>query len=156
MCGMALIGFIMIIFNAGMLGFQLGALAHAVQMTGRWATVKATASYANSGSKITEPCLGSVVTTFNSFADPPLSALAQPGSSSTISGTTTTGNLTLTASWSGSAASAPGVYLTLTGTYNWQPLGFAAFGSGFPLKITTAATVMGSSLSGVSVNPSCS
>lgn len=156
LCGTAFLGFILGIINLGLLGLDLGALAHGVQTTGRWAAVNATASYASSGSAITEPCLGSVVTAFNGFSAPVLPSIAQPSSSSTISGTAGAGNLSLTASWSSSAGSAPGVYLTLTGTYTWHPLGFAKFGGGIPLTITTAATVIGSSLSGVTVGSSCS
>jgi hypothetical protein len=154
--GLALFGFILGILNLGLLGFSLGALTHGVQATGRWAATQASASYANNGSTITLPCLGRVVTAFNGYADPPLTPLSQP-SASASTGHQTTGNLTLTATWANSTAagSAPGVYLTLTATYFWLPLGFAAFGHGFPVSLTTAATVMGSSLTSATVATTC-
>jgi Flp pilus assembly protein TadG len=155
-CGPALFGFILGIVNLGLLGFQFGALVHAVQETGRWAAVQATASVVNSETSITEPCLGSDVSEFNALADPPLGAMAQPTGTAAASGTQTTGNVTLTVSWNGTAGSANGIYDTLTGILTWRPLGFASFGPGFSMKISTAASAAGSSVSGVTVNASCS
>jgi hypothetical protein len=154
LCGMAFFGFIMAIVNLGLLGFSLGALARSVQATGRWAAVTASSSY--TGSQITLPCLSSDVTAFNRFADPALPALAQTSGTASSTGSQTTGNLTLSATWTGTAGASPGEFVQLTGTYKWVPLGFAPFGAGFPLRITTAATVMGSSLPSVTVSASCS
>ena len=53
-------------------------------------------------------------------------------------------------------APAPGLYLLLTGTYKWQPLGFSAFGAiSIPMRISRAATVVGSTSSDASVSSSC-
>jgi len=155
-CGPALFGFIFAIVNLGLLGFQFGALVHAVQATGRWAAVQATASVVNSQTSITEPCLGSDVSEFNALADPPLTAMSQPTGTAAATGSQTTGNVTLTVSWTGTAGSANGIYDTFTGVLNWQPIGLAGFGLGFPMKISTAASTVGSSVSGVTVNASCS
>ena len=154
--GLALFAFILGILNLGLLGFSLGALDRGVQATGRWAATQASSSYATSGGTITLPCLGRVVTAFNTYADPPLAPLGQPASITSSSGSQTTGNLKLTATWTNSGpGTSPGEYLTLTATYSWLPLGFAAFGHGFPVSLTTAATVMGSSLSSASVSATC-
>jgi hypothetical protein len=126
-----------------------------VQETGRWAAVQATASVVSSQSAITEPCLARDVSEFNTLADPPLKPIAQPGGAS-ASGSQTSGNETLIVSWTGTAGSANGIYETLTGILHWQPVGFANFGQGFPLEISTAASVAGSSISGVTANASCS
>ena len=153
--GLAVIVFLLVIVNLGLLGLDIATLSRSVQATGRWAAVSATASYATNNGTITEPCLGSVVTIFTHYSAPPLPALAAPANA-TASGTQTTGNISLQTNWTGTAGAAPGIYLTLTATYNWQPIGFAKFGSlSLPIRIVTAATVMGSSLSGASVSPSC-
>jgi hypothetical protein len=153
--GLAVVGFLFVIVNLGVLGLDIATLARTVQATGRWAAVSATASYAASGGTITEPCLGSVVTVFNNYGAPPLPTLAAPGSSA-ANGTQTSGALTLQTSWSGGTGAAPGVYLTLAATYNWRPFGYAKFGTmALPIRIVTAATVMGSPLSGASVSSSC-
>ncbi len=156
LCGLAFFAFILGIVNLGVLGFSLGALTRGVQATGRWAATQASSSYANSGSTITLPCLGRVVTAFNGYADPPLPALPQPTGTSASTGSQIAGPMKLTATWAtAGAGSAPGVYLTLTATYSWAPFGFAAFGHGFPVSITTAATVMGSAQPSVTVAPAC-
>jgi hypothetical protein len=153
--GLAVVGFLLVIVNLGILGLDIATLARSVQATGRWAAVSATASYAASSGTITEPCLGSVVTVFNHYGAPPLPTLTVPGGSS-ASGTQTTGSISLQTSWRGSTGAAPGVYLTLSATYNWRPFGYAKFGTlALPIRIVTAATVMGSSLSGASVSSSC-
>lgn len=154
-CSFGVFAFILAILNLGLLGFQFGALVHAVQQTGRWAAVQATASVVSSQAAITEPCLARTVSQFNALADPPLVAMAQPSGAS-ASGTQISGNETLTVSWTGTAGSANGIYETLTGTLRWQPVGFSSFGQGFPLQISTAASVAGSTISGVTVNASCS
>lgn len=154
-CGTALIGFLIVLLNLGLLGLKLGTLAHAVQMTGRWAVIQASSSYAAAaGTTIIEPCLGSVVTAFNGYDSPSSLVLAQPVNNNSSNGTTTTNQLSLTASWSNAGAgTAPGVYLTLTGTYTWSPLGFGDLPNiQVPLTITTAASVIGSSLTGAAVD----
>jgi Flp pilus assembly protein TadG len=137
--GLALFLFLLAIVNLGMLGFSLGALVRGVQSAARTAAVNAAANYATTGA-ITCPSNAAVVGYFNSYADPPLPAAT----------TSATGNPTITAAWtdntSGAVTSEPqGVYLTLTGTYKWLPIGFSNFGSsGIKLSITTVAEVMGS------------
>jgi len=155
-CGVALLAFLIGLLNLALLGLDLGALAHGVQMSGRWASLQTTSSYAASPTTITEPCLGSVATAFNNYASSVLPVLTQPGTAA-ANGSTTTGHLTLATSWTGTPGAAPGVYLTVTGTYVWSPFGFASFPAiSIPLKITTASTVIGSSQTGVTVNGTCS
>jgi len=149
--GTLLFGFIMGIINLGLLGLSVGALTRGVEATGRWAAIQAAASYASSGSTVTEPCFSRVTSAFNGFVSPPLPALGTP-----TSNTITSNGLTLTINWTTTGVGkAPGVYLTLTGTYAWQPLGFHLFGSGFNVNITTAATVLGSSTSGTTMSTTC-
>ncbi|MGE4480919.1 TadE/TadG family type IV pilus assembly protein [Acidocella sp.] len=153
--GLACIAFLMALINLGLFGYDVSSLARAVQQTGRWAATEAAASYAASGGAITTPCLNGDIATFNGLAKPALPGLSS-SSLTTASGTQTTGNMTLTASWSGTAGSAPGLYLLLTGTYKWQPLGFSAFGAiSIPMRISSAATVVGSTSSDASVSSSC-
>jgi Flp pilus assembly protein TadG len=135
---LALFAFLLAIVNLGMLGFSLGALVRGVQSAARTAAVTAANTYATTGA-ITCPSNTAIVGYFNSFADPPLPAA-----------TGTTGNPTVSAAWTdnttGSVASEPqGVYLTLTASYKWVPIGFSSFGTGIKLSITTVAEVMGSS-----------
>jgi hypothetical protein len=156
-CGTALAAFLIAVLNLALLGLVLGALEHGVQMAGRWDAIQASASYASSTNTVTAPCLGRVVTAFNAYASPPLPSIAQPSGSS-ATGTASSNPLSIKVTWyPGGAGGSPGAYLTLLGTYNWSPFGFANFPAiSLPLKITTAMTVLGSSQSGVTVSAACS
>jgi Flp pilus assembly protein TadG len=136
--GLALLGFILAILNLGMFGFSLGALVRGVQSAARAAAVEASASYASNGT-LTCPAPSTVVSLFNTYADPPLPVA-----------TGTTGNPAVTSAWTDNSTGAvttepQGVYLTLTAKYKFVPIGFSAFGTGVTLSITTVATVLGSS-----------
>jgi Flp pilus assembly protein TadG len=135
--GMALVMFLLIIVNVGMLGLTLGALVHGVQSAARAAAVQAANNYADNGS-LTCPTQSAIIGYFNEYADPPLapatSATSNPGITATWSDN---GNDTVT-------TEPPGVYLTLKATDKWVPIGFAAFGTGINLSISTVATVTGS------------
>ncbi len=136
--GLALFLFLLVIVNIGMLGLTLGALVHGVQTAARTAAVQTANTYATTGS-ITCPTNAAIIGYFNNFADPPL----PPATGST-------GNPAVTATWTDNGSGTvttepPGVYLTMTATYRWVTIGFAGFGSGFPLSITTVATVTGTS-----------
>jgi len=148
--GLALFGFVLVLINMGLLGLSIGALAHGVQAAARTAAVQAAKNYVNSGSTYSCPAPASVATYFNNFANPPLP----------VSGTSATAsNPYINAVWTNNSSNAtagepPGVYLTLTGTYVWHPIGFN-FGPGITLKITTLATVLGSASGGATVDASC-
>jgi Flp pilus assembly protein TadG len=137
--GLAMVAFIMAIVDLGMLGFSLGALTHGVQSAARTAVVNAANAYATNGA-ISCPTTSTIIGYFNSYANPPLPAA-----------TGSTGNPAVTATWTNNSSDTvttepQGVYLTLTATYTWQPLGFAAFGNtGIRLSITSVALVPGSS-----------
>ena len=135
--GMALAMFMLAIVNLGMLGFTVGALVHGVQSAARAAAVQTANTYATTEA-ITCPSKSAIIGYFNEYADPPLPAA-----------TGTTSNPAGISTWSDNGGDAvtsepPGVYLTLTATYLWVPIGFAAFGTGINLSITTVATVTGS------------
>jgi Flp pilus assembly protein TadG len=152
--GTVLFGFMLGIIDLGLLGMDLGALTRAVQATGRWAAVQASASY-GSGTTITEPCASSTATAFNGFATPALPALPTTATTSPT-GTINNSNVTLTTTWTNTAAGqAPGVYVTVTGKYKFVPGNFNAFGTGFSISITTAATVLNSAAAGVTVGAGC-
>jgi Flp pilus assembly protein TadG len=134
--GTALVAFLLAIVNLGMLGFSVGALVRGVQSAARAAAVQTAATYAATEA-ITCPSESAIVGYFNEYADPPLPPA-----------TGATGNPAVNASWSDNGGDAvttepPGVYLTLTATYKWVPIGFAPFGAGINLSITTVATVTG-------------
>jgi len=134
---LAMFGFLLAIINLGMLGLTLGALVHGVQSAARTAAVQTSYNYATSRA-LTCPSNAAIIGYFNQHADPPLPPA-----------TSTTSNPALIASWSNNGndtvtTEPPGVYLTLTGTYRWVPIGFAPFGAGINLSITTVATVTGS------------
>jgi Flp pilus assembly protein TadG len=133
----ALLAFLMAIFNLGWLGFSLGALARGVQTAARSSAVYTSAQYATTQTFVTPSC-STTVGYFNSAVSPPLPT----------AGTATGSNPLLTVGWtnnsgSGVASYPPGVILTLTGSFNWVPFGFDRLFSGIPLKISTVATVMG-------------
>jgi hypothetical protein len=159
LCGMAIFLFFFIVLNLGLLGFQLSILARAVQATGRWAAVHASASYvANSTSAtFTLPCTSQDAGAFNSFTTSSALPLLSTTTTSVYSGTVTSGNLSLTAAWTTASINAvPGIYVTMSAVYTWQPIGFFG-GITIPLKIATAATVGGSATtSGAKVATSCS
>jgi Flp pilus assembly protein TadG len=139
--GLALFAFLLAILNLGLLGFSLAALARGVQAAARTAAVTAAASYTTSTTNtITCPSITAIAGYFNTYADPPLPpAGTTSGSNPSISGPAK-GSL-----WTNSAGSSSslGLYVTLTGTYKWVPLGLAAFGKGITLRITSVATVTG-------------
>lgn len=134
---LALLAFLMAIFNLGMLGFSLGALARGVQAAARNSAVYTSAQFTSSKAFVTPSC-ATTVGYFNSAVSPPLPA----------AGTSVGSNPLLSISWTNNAGSTvgsypPGVILTLTGSYSWVPFGFDGLFSGIPLKISTVATVMG-------------
>jgi Flp pilus assembly protein TadG len=134
--GLALFAFLFAILNLALLGLSLTALAHGVQSAARTAAVQAAASFTNSTSNtITCPSSSTIAQFFNNVAAPPLPSAA----------TGTGSNPALSATWTNSTGtgSSLGLFVTLTGTYKWVPLGFAPFGKGITLKITTVATVTG-------------
>jgi hypothetical protein len=156
MCGIAIFAFFFFILNLGLLGFELSIMARGVQTTGRWAAVQASAAYVSSTSTFTLPCTSKDAATFNNVASSalPLLPTAATGSSS---GTVTSGNLSLTATWSGSPNGSPGMYVTMSAVYTWRPIGFNFGSINIPLKIATAATLVGSAtVSSASVATSCS
>ncbi len=137
LAGLAITAFILIIVNVSLLGLSLGALVRGVQSAARNAAVHTAATYATTNS-ITCPTQAAIIGYFNAAADPPLPPA-----------TGTTGNPTVTAAWTNNGADTittdpPGLYLTLTGTYRFVPIGFAPFGAGITLSITSVATVTGS------------
>jgi hypothetical protein len=144
-CGLGVFFFIIALLNLGLLGFSMSDLARTIQSTARYAAVTAANSYANNSS-YTCPSLGTVVTAYNSYTYGALPTLAVP-SGTTSSGSQTNGNMTLTTAWTNSTGSAGsvGLYVTLTGTYTWKPVGWPGAFSGIPLKISTVATVTYSS-----------
>jgi len=150
LCAFALVAFILAILNLGLLGFELGALAHGVQTSARHAGVDAAATYANTGT-MTCDSTSTIRGYFNNVAAPPLEA---------SSGSSTDGSPVLTASWtnnagSGAASEPPGIYLNLAVSYKWQAIGFP-FGPGITLKIATVILAPGSAgLSGSAVGGSC-
>jgi len=141
---LALFGFLLAVVNLGMLGFTLGALVRGVQSAARAAAVQTGYNYATT-SNFTCPTQSAIVGYFNQYADPPLPPATGATSNPAVIATwTNNGTDTVT-------TEPPGVYLTLTGTYHWVPIGFAPFGTGIDLSITTVATVDGSS----QVNSTC-
>lgn len=147
--GLALLAFILAILNLGLIGFSLDGLARSVQATARSAAMQASSSYNKTGT-MTCPAMSTITTLFNHYADPPLPP----------AGTAAGSNPLITAIWTNNNAGTgtnelPGVYLTLTVKYLWRPTGFAAFGKGIPLSITTAATVMGSDTKSITISPTC-
>jgi hypothetical protein len=148
--GLALFAFVLVLLNMGLLGLSVGALAHGVQAAARTAAVQAAKNYVNSGSTYSCPTPASVATYFNNVANPPL-----PPSGTSAA----TSNPYINAVWTNNSSNAtagepPGVYITLTGTYVWHPIGFN-FGPGVTLKITTLATVLGSASGTAAVDASC-
>jgi hypothetical protein len=148
MSGLALFAFLLGILNLGLLGFSLGALARGVQAAARTSAVQATASYVNTGT-MTCPANTVVAGYFTTYSSPALPAAG------TNAGTS---NPYINAVWTNNNAGTgvnqpPGVYLTLTGTYVWRPVGFN-FGPGLTMKITTVATVPGSSGT-ITIGASC-
>lgn len=137
--GVAMFAFILAILDLGMLGFSLDSLTRGVQAAARTSVMTAANAYATNGA-ISCPTTSTIIGYFNSYASPPLAVA-----------TGSTSNPAVTATWtdnsSGTVTTEPqGVYLTLTGTYTWLPLGFAAFGhAGIRLSITSVAIVPGSS-----------
>jgi Flp pilus assembly protein TadG len=137
-CGLALLLFIFGIVNLGLLGMSLSALARGVQSAARAAAVYASAQYANEGT-FTCPSDSTIVTEFNNATGPALPGAGDANGSNPRLTITWTNNGT-----SSNAGDPPGLYLTLTGTYRWSPIGFNRVFPSIPLRITTVTTVMGS------------
>jgi Flp pilus assembly protein TadG len=137
-CGLALLLFIFGILNLGLLGLSLSALARGVQSAARAAAVYTSAQYANTGA-FTCPSPGTIVTDFNNASSPALPSAGTVNGSNPLVTVTWTNNGT-----NGEAGDPPGLYLTLTGSYRWSPIGFNGLFPGIPLSITTVTTVMGS------------
>lgn len=137
-CGLALLLFIFGILNLGLLGLSLSALARGVQSAARAAAVYTSAQYANTGA-FTCPSPGTIVTDFNHAVSPALPSAGTVNGSNPLVTVTWTNNGT-----NGEAGDPPGLYLTLTGSYRWSPIGFNGLFPSIPLSITTVTTVMGS------------
>jgi hypothetical protein len=132
--GVALMLFIFGIVNLGMLGFSISALNHAVQQAARTAAVQAAANYVSTGT-YTCPSASTIGGYFDKYAEPPFT-----------SSQATNTPMKLSAIWTNNGASSTGLqdlYLTLTVTYNWRPIGIPIFPNGIALKATTVATVLG-------------
>jgi hypothetical protein len=146
--GFSYLAFLMAILNMGMLGFSLAALTHGVQEAAREAATYAANQEVTNGAYAC-PTNSVIAGYFNGFADPPLTA----------AGTSSASNPYITATWTNNSAGAagepPGLYLTLTGTYKWVPLGFNGFGPGITLTIATVATVTGTSTGTPTIGTSC-
>ncbi len=131
--GFALIAFIFVLLNLGLLGYSVAALSRGVQYAARTAVVAAAANYA-SGNTYICPTPTAVAGYFDKVADPPLA------SSSTSSGTYPY----VQANWYTNGTNLPpGVVLVLSVTAKWYPIGLATLASGFTFKIATVATVLG-------------
>jgi hypothetical protein len=143
--GFAAFLFMMAILNIGMLGFSVGALEHAVQATARREAVAASLSNVTNDQFVC-PAASVVQSDFNSYSQPAL-----PASATSNAGNT--GPL-LDILWTDNNPSIPGVYLTLTATYDWTPIGFALLGNGLVMSVTAAAEVTGSAATGVSIQTS--
>jgi Flp pilus assembly protein TadG len=157
-CGLAYFAFMLGIVNLGMAGISLGALSRGVQQAGRMAAVQAASNYAASSPGVfTCPAPAVVATYFNNAVNPPLpSAGTNASTSNPYINAVWTDNDSSTAGASNAATEPPGVYVTLTASYRWKPIGFNVFGNGLVLKITTVATVPGSSaVASSSVDGSC-
>jgi hypothetical protein len=140
--------FILLIVNLGLLGFTANALSHGVQAATRKAAVAAANNYVNSSEQTyTCPSSTAIAGYFDGIADPPLSP----------SSTTTGANPYIHAAWSYNGSNLPpGVVLLLTATEQWSPIGFARFGLDINLKISTLATVMGTTTASASaISSSC-
>ena len=154
-CGLAIIAFLMVLLNLGLLGLDVSIQARATQATARAAAVAAARYYVNNNSYAcsvsTTTSYSSVAALFDSFASPVLPA----------SGTSNGSNPQITATWYNTPTSAstpslpPGIALALTTKYVWQPLGFAGLGGGITLKLSTVAMVMGSYGTTATVNSDC-
>jgi len=134
MSGLALMMFIFGIVNLGMLGFSIAALNHAVQQAARTAAVKAAANYVSTGT-YTCPVTSTIGGYFDKYADPPF-----PSSQ------TANTPINLSAKWTDNGTATTGLedlYLTLTVTYNWRPIGLPIFPNGINLQAATVATVLG-------------
>ena len=127
---LALFIFLFGIINLGDLGLVLGALQRGVQGAARQAAVTAAANLANNAAC---PTAAQIQGYFGSYAAPVINTAAATPSYGAGS------------PWVINDATLPGSYLVMTETYTWKPLGFAAFGTGFPVSLTAAAFVMGSS-----------
>jgi len=157
-CGLAYFAFMLGIVNLGVAGVSLGALARGVQTAGRSAAVQAAANYAASSTGVfTCPAPSQVATYFNNAVNPPLpSAGTSATTSNPYISAVWTNNDSILAGAPSSVLEPPGVYVTLTASYKWKPIGFNVFGNGLTLKITTVATVPGSSaVASSSVDSSC-
>jgi Flp pilus assembly protein TadG len=137
-CGLALLLFIFGIVNLGLLGMSLSALARGVQSAARAAAVYSSAEYANAGA-LTCPADSLVIADFNNAVGPALPAAGETNGANPRLAITWTNNGT-----SSDANDPPGLYLTLTGTYQWSPIGFNKLFPSIPLSITTVTSVMGS------------
>jgi Flp pilus assembly protein TadG len=139
--GIALFAFFMAIINVGLLGMSFGALERGVEGTARMAAANAAANYVSSNyTALTCPTAATVQGYFKAFAVPALSDNATVKASWTNNGTGT--NTTDPAA----------VYVTVTATYTWRPLGFPYGTLNIPLSLNTIAVVTGSN----GVSASCS
>ena len=129
---LALFTFLMGIINLGDLGLVLGALQHGVQGAARQAAVTAAGDLASGAAC---PTSANIQSYFSAFAVPPLTAGTAVPSYGAGS------------PWVSNDTTLPGSYVVLTETYNWVPIGFSPFGTGFNLSLTAAGFVMGSSAS---------
>lgn len=140
--GLWVIGLMFVIVNLALLSFSLGALAHGVQAAARQAAVTAANSSSNTpGTPATQtfnacPVASAIAGYFNNYA---IAALPSAGTNAGSS------NPYINANWNYASGSSLGLYVTVSGTYTWHPIGFNILNSrGITLKISTVATVPGS------------
>lgn len=132
--GLALVLFLAAIVELGMLGFSIAAQARAVQAAARHAALDASKSLADGATSPTEDSLATIQGYFDQYADPPM----QPAG--------TAGGPVLSAYWCAAQSvnsTTNALFLSLTASNTWVPFGFNLFNSGFTIKISTVATVMG-------------
>jgi hypothetical protein len=145
--GVLLMLFIFGIVNLGMLGFSIAALNHGVQQAARSAAVKAAANFVSTGT-YTCPSTTDIEGYFDTYADPPF-----PSSKPITTPNYIASPVSLTAAWTNNGTGTTGLqdlYITLTVTYKWRPIGIPVFPNGIPLQATTVATVLGTN--GVNVS----
>lgn len=128
--GIALLAFLMVIINLGMLGFSVNTLQRVTTATVRTAAAAAAADMSGNGSQSACPSASQIQSAFNNAAG--RTSLFAP-------------NLVLDDPvWTdnGTSGTPNGTYLHLTATESWKPIGFNML-SGITLSVSAVAFVMG-------------
>ncbi len=153
-CGLALIAFIMVIINLGLLGFSVGTMQRGIQASARNAAVQAANNYVSSlaagTAKYTCPSASTVAGYFNNLTGNVLPAAS----------TSSSANPYLLVNWYNNSASTyigkpPGVLVVLTITYKWTPFDFSPIGNVLTLRLTTISVVNGTVGGSVAIDSSC-